>query len=102
MHEVKCGIFVITTIKIYVVHFYPNRIFIDAFESDLYLFPLISVLLIILLLVLSYQCIISSPPGQNGSHLSDDIFNCIFLNEKFCILIQISQKFVPKGPIGNR
>ena len=26
---------------------------------------------------------------------------CIFMNEKFCILIKISLKFVPKGPIGN-
>ena len=24
-----------------------------------------------------------------------------FVNEKFCILITISQKFVPKGPIDN-
>ena len=26
---------------------------------------------------------------------------CIFVNEKFCIFIKISQKFVPKGPIDN-
>ena len=30
---------------------------------------------------------------------ADDIFRCIFVNEKFCILIQISLKFVPKGQI---
>ena len=30
--------------------------------------------------------------------LADDIFKCIFLNENFYILIQISPKFVPKGP----
>ena len=30
-----------------------------------------------------------------------DIFRCIFLNEKFCILIESSLKFVPKGPIDN-
>ena len=39
------------------------------------------------------------------THLSldkmEDIFKCIFVNEKFCILIQISLKFVPKGPIDN-
>ena len=29
------------------------------------------------------------------------IFKCIFMDEKFCILIKISLKFVPKGPIGN-
>ena len=33
---------------------------------------------------------------------SEDIFRCIFVNEKFCILmIKISLKFVPKGPIDN-
>ena len=29
----------------------------------------------------------SSPPEQNGRHFTDDIFICIFVNEKFCILI---------------
>ena len=32
---------------------------------------------------------------------ADDIFNCIFLNEKVRILIKISLKFVPKGQIDN-
>ena len=41
----------------------------------------------------------SSPPGQNGHHLADDIFRCIFVNEYFCILLKISLKFVPRGPI---
>ena len=31
--------------------------------------------------------------------LADDNLKCIFLNEKLCILIQISLKFVPQGPI---
>ena len=43
----------------------------------------------------------SSPPGQNGRHVADDIFRCIFANETFCILIKILLKFVPKGPIDN-
>ena len=30
----------------------------------------------------------SSPSGQNGPHSTDDIFTCIFMNEKFCILIR--------------
>ena len=34
----------------------------------------------------------SSPTGQNGRHFPDDIFKCIFMNEKFCILIWISLK----------
>ena len=36
----------------------------------------------------------SYPPGKNGRHFADDIFKCIFVNEKFCILIKISLKFV--------
>ena len=43
----------------------------------------------------------SSPPGQNGRLFTDDIFRCIFVNEKFCILMKISLKFVPKSPINN-
>ena len=43
----------------------------------------------------------SSPPGQNGRHFADDIFRFIFVNEKIFILIKISLKFVPKGPIDN-
>ena len=45
------------------------------------------------------QYVNSSPPGQNGRHFADDILRCIFLNETFYILINISLKFVPKGPI---
>ena len=39
------------------------------------------------------------PPGQNGRHFTDDIFRCIFVNEKCCVLIKILLKFVPKGPV---
>ena len=40
---------------------------------------------------------------QNGGHFADDrnIFRCIFMNEKFCILIRISLKIVHKGQIGS-
>ena len=38
-------------------------------------------------------------PRQNGWHFPDDILKCIFLNENIWILIKISLKFVPKGPI---
>ena len=38
---------------------------------------------------------------QNGCHFADNIFNCIFLNENLSIVIKISLKFVPKGPINN-
>ena len=40
-------------------------------------------------------------PRQNGRHFADDTFKPIFLNENVIILIKISLKFVPKGPINN-
>ena len=48
------------------------------------------------------QRVNSFPPGQNDHHFADNIFKDIFMNEKLCILIQISPKFVPKGPIDNK
>ena len=38
---------------------------------------------------------------QNGRHFPDDIFKCIFLNEKVRISIMISLRFVSKGRINN-
>ena len=38
---------------------------------------------------------------QNGGLFPDDIFKLIFLNENIWILINISLKFIPKGPIYN-
>ena len=46
-------------------------------------------------------CRNSSPPGQNSRHFADDVFKYIFVNEKVCILIKISQNFVSKGSIDN-
>ena len=43
----------------------------------------------------------SSNPGQNGPHSTDDDLRYNFVDEKFCILTKISQKFVPKCPIDN-
>ena len=40
-------------------------------------------------------------PTQNGRHIADDTFKRIFVNENVRILIEISLKFVPKGPINN-
>ena len=42
-----------------------------------------------------------SPPGHDGCHFEDDIFRCIFVNEKFGILIKILLMFVCKGQIDN-
>ena len=47
------------------------------------------------------QWVNSSPPRRNGRHFADNLFRCIFMNEKFCILIKIPLKFVPKGLINN-
>ena len=38
---------------------------------------------------------------RNGRHFGDDIFKSILLNEKFCMLINISLKSVPMIPIDN-
>ena len=37
--------------------------------------------------------------GPNGCHFTDNILKCIFMNEKSCILIWISIKFVPMSLI---
>ena len=40
-------------------------------------------------------------PRQNGRYFTGDAFKCIFLKENVWILLKISLKFVPKGPINN-
>ena len=40
-------------------------------------------------------------PRQHGCHFADNTFNRIFLNENVRIWIEISLKFVSKGPINN-
>ena len=47
------------------------------------------------------ETIITLRPRQNGRHFADDIFKWIFLNENVWILLKISLKFVPQGPINN-
>ena len=42
------------------------------------------------------------PLDEMAAILADDIFKSIFLNENDRILIQISQKFVPRDPIDNK
>ena len=43
----------------------------------------------------------SSTPGQNDRHFPNDIFSCIFVNEKLCILFKNALKFLPYGSINN-
>ena len=38
---------------------------------------------------------------QNGRHFADDTLKHIFVHENVCIAIEISLKFVLKGPINN-
>ena len=40
-------------------------------------------------------------PRQDGCQFPEDILKCISLIENIWISIEISQKFVPKGPINN-
>ena len=42
------------------------------------------------------------PLDKMAAILADDIFKCVFLNETDRIPIQISLKFVPRSPIGNK
>ena len=44
-------------------------------------------------------CVWHSLPIANSSL---NIFKCFFTTEKFCILVQISLNFVPKGLIDNK
>ena len=48
------------------------------------------------------MCAINSlRPREDVRHFPDGIFKCILFNENVWILIKISLKFVPKGPINN-
>ena len=38
----------------------------------------------------------------NGHHFADNIFKCILLTERYCILIRISMEFVPNGLNDNK
>ena len=48
------------------------------------------------------MCFDTFKPRQDGRHFPGGIFKCFFMNEKFCILIKISLKCVPNGPIDNK
>ena len=43
----------------------------------------------------------SSLPEKNGRHSTAHFLKCILVSENFCVLIQISLKFVHKDPIDN-
>ena len=52
--------------------------------------------------IMKFMSVYSSPPGQNDRHFADDIYQRIFLNENVRLSIQLSLKFLPKGPINNK
>ena len=47
------------------------------------------------------MCVNKLRPRQDDPRFSDDILKYIFFNENIWISINISLKFVPKGPINN-
>ena len=47
------------------------------------------------------SCLNTLRPRQNGRRFADDTFKRIFLNENARISIEVSLRFVPKGPINN-
>ena len=57
--------------------------------------------LILFYWLVSSELVNTLRPRQNGRYFADDIFKCIFLNENVWIVVKISLKFVPKGPINN-
>ena len=40
-------------------------------------------------------------PKQNSRHFAAESFRRIFFDDSCCILIRISLKYIPKGPINN-
>ena len=44
-----------------------------------------------------FQWLTHLPLDKMDASFANNIFKCIIVNEKFCILIQISLKYVPKG-----
>ena len=58
-------------------------------------------ILMIPMIILTFNNFNTLSPRQNSRHFADDIFRYIFLNDNVRILFKISLKFVPKGLIDN-
>ena len=52
--------------------------------------------------LLEIDILVTHHPSTNDHLFAGNIFRYIFMNENFCILMRISLKFVPKGPIDNK
>ena len=81
--------------------FYEQRLDFQLHSFQLYLFHAYVIYVSICFIYINLSP--PPPPGQNGRHFPDDIFQHIFLNELVRILIENSLKFVfvPKGSIDN-
>ena len=53
-------------------------------------------------IIMIYVTLYNVMNSQNTYHFADIIFIQKIFNEKFCILIYISQKFGPKGQVNNK
>ena len=90
-----------------ITDFDPNWAFPDyrpvaAFKS--FRFALFSIVVVMhqhCLLLNNTVCLTHLPMDKMAAAFADDIFKCIFMDEKFCISIWISLKYVPKCPIDN-
>ena len=66
-----------------------------------HIFPMAKFIFLSIIAMESGNYVNTLRPRQNGRRFADDTFKRIFLNENVRILIKISLKFVPKGPINN-
>ena len=82
------------------VHFYCITISVSCFFAGIIL--LWNHILSSLYTVTSLNTDInSSTPEQNGRHFADDIFKCIFVNEKFRNSVKSLLNCILEGPIDN-
>ena len=51
---------------------------------------------------LAHNGVDTSSPERNGRRFADDIFKCIFVNEKSCIFNPITLKFILKGALTEK
>ena len=92
-----------TTMHLKISNNIPALVQIMAWQrpGDKPLYELLMVTLLTPICVTQPQSVNTFRPRQNGRHLADDIFKCIFLNENVWIPEKNSLRFVPKGRINN-
>ena len=88
-------------LKFYGTLFLRAQLAIGLNSCNGYNWPWLNILLIYVHMLQGRHWVNTLRPRQNGRRFADDTFKCIFLNENVHISIEISLKFVPKGPINN-